>query len=65
MKAQFNFDLNNEEERIEFIRCSQSSELTLVLFKMRELIIRNDVITNEEFVEILDQYNINIDNILI
>jgi hypothetical protein len=65
MKAQFKFDLNNEEERIEFIRCSQSTELTLSLFKMRELIIRNDVITNEEFVEILDEYNINIDNILI
>jgi len=65
MKAQLNFDLNNEEERIEFIRCSQSTELTLALFKMRELIIRNDVITNEEFVEILDEYNINIDNILI
>jgi hypothetical protein len=65
MKAQFKFDLNNEEERIEFIRCSQSAELTLALFKMRELIIRNDVIKNEEFVEILDEYNINIDNILI
>ena len=65
MKALLKFDLNNEEERIEFIRCSQATELTLSIFNMRELIIRNDVITNEEFVEILDEYNINIDNILI
>lgn len=72
MEANLKFNLNELEDIIAYQRCNKSTDLVLALWNFRNSI--NDIIDNEEekepaekirnkFFEILDEYNIILDEL--
>lgn len=68
MKANLEFDLENLEDRQSHFRCVKSLDMALALFQiqvnLRKKCENSNVDVYEEISNILEEYNINIDELV-
>jgi hypothetical protein len=64
MTAQLNFNLEEYDDIIKYNRCNKSLDLTFCLLKLRNEILKDKDITSDVFFGILDEYNINLEQII-
>ena len=74
MKAKLKFDLTDPDDREEHLRCVKSLDMAMALFDIKEFIRSNVKYTdketinleklNDEFTDILDKRDINLDSLI-
>lgn len=68
MRAKLEFDLDNPEEKKEHFRCVKSSDMACALFEIQMNLKKrsgeNSDIIFEEISKIMDEYNLNIEELI-
>ncbi|MCI0417975.1 MAG: hypothetical protein L0312_01935 [Acidobacteria bacterium] len=64
MKASLEFDLNETDDATRHMQCVKAQDALLALWKIQELLREREGTDGEVFLCILDEYNLNLEELL-
>lgn len=65
MKALLKFNLDEADEAREHLRCIKSMDLALVVWEIQQKLIKENLLTIDNFNDILKTYSVNIDELIV